>query len=286
MVMHQPLGRVKDQLITFLDEGFGVLGRCFQNGHDTTVSVAHDTWVQQVAEYLRVTFPTAKELGQFLYTPGMSVSYNNTSPEVSNTIINVDKRLKVLESVLDKLTDYYEFSIDRQRIYIQDIDSFSKVRGVNTDEVQPYLKNGFLNVSEEQVKQGLVQIIGQSYIPKDWGGETEDIYTSHILLNGQRVQASIILKGPGTVKSNRETQLGNLGKNGDQLDRMFRSPSSELFIIQSVKPFAQNVVNTAEAHIQQKRSQNSNSHYCIIDGQDTAMLLFAYNLLDDSTRVK
>ncbi len=278
MIIHQPLGQVKDQLLTFIDEGFGILGRCFQNRQDATVASAHQAWLQKVVDYFRQTFPSSKEEGQLLYTPGVGVSYNGMIPEVENTVISVDKQLKILESILNKLTDYYEFSIDRQRLYIQDIDTFSKVRGVNSDEVQPFLKNGFLDVPEQQVKEGLAQIIGQSYIPKDWGGETEDIYTSLILLNGQRMQSSIILKGPGTVKS-PETQLGNLGKNGDQLDRMFRSPSSQLFLIQSVKPFAQNVVNTAEAHIAQKRRQNPQSHYCIIDGQDTAMLLYAYGLL-------
>jgi hypothetical protein len=278
MIIKQPLNQVKDQLIVFIDEGFGLLGHCFENRQDQGVVQAHDHWRNRVVNYCRETFPTTKEVGQLLFTPGVGVSYSEMNPQVQNTVISLDKQIKILESILNKLTDYYQFEPDRIRLYVQNIDSFSKVKGINHQQVQAHLDNGFLKVPEEQVKKAFAQIIGQSYIPKDWGGETEDIYSSLILLNGQRVQTSIIFKGQGTVKT-AETQLGNLGKNGDQLDRMFRSPSSKLFIIQSVKPFAQNVINTAEAHAVHKRANGQNCYYCVIDGQDTAMLLFAYGLL-------
>jgi len=281
MIINHPLNQVKDQLIVFIDEGFGLLGRCFRNRQDQAVVQAHQEWLGRVVEYCKSTFPTTKEEGQILFTPGVGVSYGGMDPKVENTLISLDKQVKILESILNKLTDYYQFEPDKPRLYVQDIDSFSKVKDVNPQQVQKYLENGFLKMAEDRVKAAFTQIIGQSYVPKDWGGETEDVYSSLILLNGQRVQSSLILKGQGTVKK-AETQLGNLGKNGDQLDRMFRSPSSKLFIIQSVKPFAQNVINTAEAHVSQKRSSNQHCYYCAIDGQDTAMLLFAYGLLDEA----
>lgn len=278
MIIRQPLNQVKDQLIVFIDEGFGLLGHCFGNQQDQGVVQMHNDWLNRVVNYCGETFPTRKEVGQLLFTPGVGVTYSGMNPQVQNTVISLDKQIKILESILNKLSDYYQFEPDRIRLYAQEIDSFSKIKGVNHQQVQTHLNNGFLEVPEEQVKKAFAQIIGQSYIPKDWGGETEDIYTSFVLLNGQRVQTSVIFKGQGTVKA-AETQLGNLGKNGDQLDRMFRSPSSTFFIIQSVKPFAQNVINTAEAHAVHKRASGQDCHYCIIDGQDTAMLLFAYGLL-------
>lgn len=278
MIIKQPLEQVKDQLIIFIGEGFGLLGHCFNDRQDLNVIQTHHFWINNVVNFCEQTFPTTKEVGQLLYSPGVGMSYSQMNAQVENIVNSLDRQIKILETILNSLANYYQFEPDRLRLYVQDIDSFSKVRGVNYEQVQAHLDNGFLKIPEEQVKAAFAQIIGQSYIPKDWGGESEDIYSSLVLLNGQRVQTSLIFKGPGTVKM-AETQLGHLGKNGDQLDRMFRSPTSKLFIIQSVKPLAQNVINTAEALVVHKRANGLNCYYCAIDGQDTAMLLFAYGLL-------
>ncbi len=187
-------------------------------------------------------------------------------------------RLKVLENILDSLEKYYQFEPETQRLYIQSIDSFSKVRGLNTAQVKTFLKNGFLDVPEDTVKTAFLEIIGQSYKPNDWGGETEDIYSSHLWLNGEKVQTSIILKGGGTIHGH-ETHLGDLGKNGDQLERMMRTVSSKLFIIQSVKPIGQDIVNAAQAFVSQHWVKGNKCYFCIVEGQDTAMLLYAYGFL-------
>ncbi len=147
--------------------------------------------------------------------------------------------------------------------------------------MKAFLKNGFLDIPEERVKTALLEILGQSYQPNDWGGETEDIYTSYIWLNGERVQTSIILKGGGTIRG-RETHLGNLGKNGDQLEHMMRTNSSKLFIIQSVKPIGQDIINAAQAFVSQHWAQGNKCYFCIVEGQDTAMLLYAYGFLKES----
>lgn len=277
MVIHTSLAQINEQILFFIAEGFDILGTAFTNRHNPSlVETRQGDWSQRVVNYLSSVFPTSKEVGQFLFKPSIGVNYDDMDQEIVNIVNLTDRRINVLEGILDKLKVYYEFQPEQKRLFIQSIDSFARVRGVNPEQVQDKLSNGFFDIPEAAVKQAFVQIIGQSYTPNDWGGESEDIYTSFVLLNGERVQTSIISKG--TVRR-RETHLGDLGSNGDQLERMMRSSSSKLFLIQSVKPIGQDIINSAEAFIDQHRNRGNYCYYCTIDGQDTAMLLFAYGLL-------
>jgi len=110
------------------------------------------------------------------------------------------------------------------------------------------VQNGFFDSDEKTIKSEFAEIIGESFIPKDWGGETEDLFTSRILLNGQRVPTSIIFNGPGKVNAT-QTRLSDLGARGDQLLRMIRVNPSKLYILKSVKPIAHEIIETFEAHI-------------------------------------
>lgn len=277
MLIRKPLSEVKDTLITFLDEGFGLLGYGFQNRHEKIIVDSYADWTHRVMQYFESIFPTKKEAGQFWIATGNSYSYQDMDKQVEATINSLDRRLKVIERILDSVDKYYSFEPDNCRIFIQSIDSFQKVRGVNHSEVDKLLSNGFFDISEEKVKENFIKIIGQSYIATDWGGETEDIYTSYIVLNGERVQTSILLKGKGTIKGN-ETHLGNLGKNGDQLTRMMSRNTSKLYVIQSVKPIAEDIIITAETFVARHRSLGHLCYFCTIDGQDTATLFYAYGL--------
>jgi|SRR5579864_4267448 len=279
MKIRTPLNDVKDQLISFISEGYGILGFAFSNPYNSNIPTMRQVWEIKVVNYLDSVFPTKKESGQFQYTPGIEL-YINSEKSINDALNKVNSNLKVLEQILDTLERYYQFEPETQRLYIQGIDSFSKVRDLNVAQVKAFLNDGFLNIPEERVKTALLEILGQSYKPNDWGGETEDIFSSYIWLNGERVQTSIILKGGGTIHG-RETHLGDLGKNGDQLERMMRTSSSKLFIIQSVKPIGQDIINAAQAFVSQHWANGNKCYFCIVDGQDTALLLYAYGLLQD-----
>jgi len=277
MKIHTPLNDVKDQLINFISEGYGILGFAFSNPYNSNVPTMRQLWEIKVVNYFDSVFPTKKESGQFLHTPGIELLFNQDM-SINKALNRTNANLKVLEQILDTLKRNYQFEPETQRLYIQGIDSFSKVRDLNIAQVKAFLNDGFLNIPEERVKIALLEILGQSYKPNDWGGETEDIYSSYIWLNGERVQTSIILKGGGTIQG-RETHLGDLGKNRDQLERMMRTSSSKLFIIQSVKPIGQDVINAAQAFGSQHWGNGNKCYFCIVDGQDTALLLYAYDLL-------
>lgn len=282
MKIQAPLIDIKDQLISFIAEGFAILGYAFQSSQDQRgISLITQMWSNKVHAYLTSTFPTKKEAGQFLHTPGPGLSYNGMNQIVNNLVNSTDSNLKVLENILENLEKYYQFEPESLSIDIQHIDSFEKVRGINHRDIERYMQNGFFDRDEKLIKRDLAEIIGGSFVPIDWGGETEDLFTSRILLNGQRVPTSIIFNGPGKVKATK-TRRSDLGARGDQLVRMIRVSPSKLYILQSVKPIAHEIIETFEALIKDLRSKGNRCYYSVIDGQDTATILYAYGYLQEN----
>jgi hypothetical protein len=86
MKIQTPLTDIKDQLISFISEGFAILGFAFQSSQDQNgVSLMTQDWSNKVHAYLYSTFPTKKEDGQFLHTPGSGLIYNGM-----NSMVNFD----------------------------------------------------------------------------------------------------------------------------------------------------------------------------------------------------
>ena len=156
----------------------------------------------------------------------------------------------------------------RERLYIEDIDSFQKVRDINPALVMGKLDNGYFNASEDTVQLAIEQILNVSFHNKDWGGEFNDLYTANVVVNGTRRSTAFLLKGNGIGK--KEMTIADCGKNGDQIVRLF-SVAADLFIIQFVGNIADMVIKDIEGKARERKA-----NYLIIDGQDTARLLLAY----------
>ena len=163
----------------------------------------------------------------------------------------------------------------RLRIYIDDIDNFKEVCQFKPEKVMHLLdKNGQLNMKEDGIQIALENILGVNFHKKDWGGEENDLYTSNVTVSGNRIAAAFMLKGKGTKK--HILQISDCGKNGDQLLRLFQSPA-ELFVVQFVGEISENIIKDIEGKTDTKRKEGKQAQYCIINGQDTARILFAYN---------
>jgi hypothetical protein len=148
-----------------------------------------------------------------------------------------------LRRILDTdLTRYTDLPI-QDRLYVEDIDSFAKVRDVNPSIVAPFLSNGFLDLSENRVQLALEQILDVSFHRIDWPGEMNDLYTANTLVNGARRATAFLLKGPGIGR--KEMQIGDCGKNGDQLVRLFNTPA-DLYIVQYVGPISDLLIKDVE----------------------------------------
>jgi hypothetical protein len=162
------------------------------------------------------------------------------------------------------------------RIHIDEIDSFDKVKTVNPSMVSQFLQDGYLDVSEDDVQKAFEEIVNEASHKKDWGGEIDDLYTANIIVKGRRVATAFMLKGNGL--RSKMLQIRDCGKNGDQLLRLFDAPA-ELFVVQFVGKISEMVIKDVEGKVKFVRSQGHSATYCIINGQDTVRILYAYGKL-------
>jgi hypothetical protein len=153
------------------------------------------------------------------------------------------------------------------QVFMEEIDSFAKTRLKRNNSSKDFaiLKH----IPEKTIKAAFADIIGEPFVPKDWGGEQSDLLTAHIRLDGKRVQTAFIFKGPAKYKP---LTLADIGKNGDQIVRAFGEPA-DLIILQHCHQITSSVIATMRAFA--GRIGNL-KQFCTIDGADTVRLLRAY----------
>jgi hypothetical protein len=164
----------------------------------------------------------------------------------------------------------------KERLFIDDIESFLKVGDVAPATVAPLLKDGYLDVAEDTIQKALEEILAVALHKKDWGGEVNDLYTANVIVDRVRRPTAFLLKGNGLKKKTME--IRDCGANGDQVVRLFQSPA-DLFVIQFVGNISEAVIHHAHGEIARVKTQGKEAHFMTIDGQDTARLLTAYGKL-------
>ncbi|MGA9895233.1 MAG: hypothetical protein WBQ55_23435 [Xanthobacteraceae bacterium] len=107
----------------------------------------------------------------------------------------------------------------------------------------------------------------------DWGGEPNDLYTSKVRVNGQRRAMAFAFRGPATAGKLTPRKLG---KNGDQIQRLFNSPADVFFVqyhgqidesvAAQMKRFA--IVNSV--------TESKQVWFGVIGGDDTFRLISAF----------
>jgi hypothetical protein len=120
-------------------------------------------------------------------------------------------------------------------ITVDGIDNFSKVRSLKHNKVPNKLDPPRL--AEKVFKSGMANVLGNKGVFKDWGGEKNDLYTSHVSIDGTRYAAAIGLKGPATTGMLTPAKMG---KNGDQIQRLFDS-DAQVFLVQYEGRIAESV---------------------------------------------
>lgn len=156
--------------------------------------------------------------------------------------------------------------------YVEDFDEFSKVNGHEKPTDLAPMKN----ISERAFKRALCEILGDSP-STDWGGETSDHFTPHLHLNGRRVSAAFLLKGPAKFAP---MGLNHLGKNNDQIYRLAQEPV-EVLIVQHCHDIKPAVRATLRAFTVQPYGKR---RYCLIDGRDSLWLLQSYDLYEKAIK--
>jgi hypothetical protein len=126
-------------------------------------------------------------------------------------------------------------------------------------------------IPEQKVKELICELLGEHEVPKDWGGEEADIYSSQLLVDGVRRTGAFLLKGPAKF---HPMSPSDLGKNGDQLYRLFNIPA-DIYIVQHCHRIGAAVRKMAEAFAL-TRAFIKPCKICFVDGAMTARLLKAH----------
>jgi hypothetical protein len=172
----------------------------------------------------------------------------------------VRKETRVIVSLPKKTTDAKQVTID-------DIDSFAKVRGVTTEQE-------CLPIDERRLKDGFKKILGEQGAFQDWGGESDDLFSTRLVLDGVRRNVAFGFKGKGTTGVLTPKKMG---KRGDQIQRLFRTPA-DVFLVQYWSQIDESVIEQMRKFaIASSVSERKRILYGVIDGQDTTRIVKAYS---------
>lgn len=127
-------------------------------------------------------------------------------------------------------------------------------------------------VPEKKIKQAFAEIISESEVPNDWGGEQFDLWSTVISVEGQRLRTAIAFKGPSRF---RPMTIASLGKNGDQIDRLAQT-AADLMVVQHCHTITAPVVNMLKAYASNFRDPK---RYMLIDDLDTIRILRHFGYL-------
>jgi hypothetical protein len=236
-----------------------------------------DNWATAVAHLLDAIFPTHLELNTFK-NPEIPIGAFVRGTAFGKLTVTAQFYIRGLEKIRTQNLPQYTDLPMQSRYFVEDIDSFRKVRDVNPSAVSDLLKaNGLFDRSENEVQLAFEKILAVPMHKEDWGGEINDIYATNIVINGARTDGAFLLKGNGIRKAKME--IADCGKNGDQLLRLTKSPA-RLLVVQVVGQVSEAVIDDIAGKVRDLTKQRSEQHhYCIIDGQDTARLMRAYGMV-------
>ena len=227
----------------------------------------NNAWLHECIDVMQGIFPTPLEAIRLRNARGSPVAIEGTNVEWNSILNSIRARLSVLDGVISSLKDY---SVEMaEELFVEQIDSFVKAGDINAREVRLLLP---LDLTEDHVQTAFEEIIGENFHQRDWGGETNDLFTSHIRVGGKRLRAAFLMKGRGT---RGKLTISKCGKNGDQIVRLMEAPAG-LYIIQHVDEIDERVISDLEGKVRLRNRTGDRCHMCIIDGTDTARIMKAY----------
>ncbi len=169
-------------------------------------------------------------------------------------------------NVMDVTIRVPKATISVKQVTVDDIESFEHVVEQPFDQLLSPL-------DEKRFKEGLKRVIGEEGEFQDWGGETDDLFTTRLVLGGRRLPTAFGLKGKGTKGKLTPRKMG---KNGDQIQRLFQAPA-DAFLVQYWSQIDESVIEQMRLFATAKSALEGRTiYYGVIDGQDTARMVKAY----------
>jgi len=156
--------------------------------------------------------------------------------------------------------------VDAKQITIDNIDSFAKAQSLTSNQ-------NLLPIDEKKFKEGLQKILGEQGTFQDWGGESDDLFSTRLMMDGERKNVAFGLKGKGTTGILTPKKMG---KRGDQVQRLFRAPA-DVFLVQYWGQIDESIIEQMKYFaIAKSVLEGRKIYYGVIDGQDTIRILTAY----------
>lgn len=192
------------------------------------------------------------------------LSLARNKKQLANYPTKTNPRVRVVTSVKIRLP----FMLKTRFVGIDDVDQFKKVRKIRKvpNALDPE------RLPEQRVKRGILHLLRETKVPKDWGGESNDIFSVKLKICGKSKRAAFALKGPakkGTLVP------GMMGKNGDQIQRLFNSPA-EAFFVQYEDEIGEAVIQLMEQLAKAKSVLSGAVFFGVIDRDATYRLRLAY----------
>ncbi|MDX2145018.1 MAG: hypothetical protein SFV19_16815 [Rhodospirillaceae bacterium] len=150
---------------------------------------------------------------------------------------------------------------------VDDIDSFAAVRRVG----DPPATN-FDRLPEQTIKEGFQKVLRQEGTFKDWGGETNDLFTGKMKYKGRRIHAAFAFKGKAT---SGPLVPKKMGKHGDQVNRLFGGPA-QIFMVVYPREVKESIYEQMRVCALARAMSGDKIYYCVIGGSDFARLYYAY----------
>lgn len=157
---------------------------------------------------------------------------------------------------------------NRLELHPCQIDAFAEIRQVPRATARSALAP-LRDIPEVEVKRAFAELIGEGEVPKDWGGEQSDLFTSAITVDAEPMTAAFAFKGPARF---HPMTFADLGKNGDQIVRLYSEPA-DVLVLQHCHVITTPVRAMMRAFAQQFGNLRT---CCIIDGFDTLRILKTY----------
>jgi hypothetical protein len=197
----------------------------------------------------------------------LSLANSRTKRERFHTKTNPKISVSVRIPKGQKISVRVPFRVRSKFIRVEEIKEFSKSKGIKSIAgLKP------ARLSEAKTKEGFLKLLGEVKRPKDWGGENNDIFTDRVSLFGKKKRAAFALKGPAKTGP---LVPGKMGKNGDQIQRLFDTPAS-VFIVQYEGEVKESVYKLMEELSKARAITAGEIFWGVIDDDATKRLRKAY----------
>jgi len=185
-----------------------------------------------------------------------------------NFATKINPKIKFTKKSIGIKLTLPKVGIKTQPISIQKIDEFSKIKNIKSMDYD-------LEKNEDDIKALFKKIAGEKGKFTDSPVEKNDLLT-YLTMNGKKFLIAFAFKGK-SKKRIKKLRPMDMGKNGDQVERLFSSPA-EIFFVQFVGQMHELMLSKMEEQATLKSHYTGKKiYYGIIDGNDTSKIFSQYS---------